>query len=132
MNNFSLSLRAWKSVQCGQVFIAGKASELWFCTRCVSVHQEFKSLENRLDVRRHLTEQSGQKPVKLCARCNRPQIYNLLQQQNRMQHPPTVHLWKGSSFEEGEEVYQIFSTSAAIFTRDILSRGRNRQQGKSS
>ena len=71
MNNFSLSLRAWKSVQCGQVFIAGKASELWFCTRCVSVYQEFKSLENRLDVRRHLTEQSGQKPVKLCARCNR-------------------------------------------------------------
>ena len=66
-----MSLRAWESVQCGQVFIAGKASELWFCTRRVSVYQEFKSLENRLDVRRHLTEQSGQKPVELCARCNR-------------------------------------------------------------
>ena len=52
----------------------------------------------------------------------RPQIYNILQQQNPMQHPPTVHLWKGSSFEEGEEVYQIFLTSAVIFTRDILSR----------
>ena len=40
----------------------------------------------------------------------RLQIYNLLQQQQ------TVHLWKGLSFEEGKEVYQIFSTSAVIFT----------------
>ena len=56
----------------------------------------------------------------------RLQIYNLLQQQQ------TVHLWKGLSFEEGKEVYQIFSTSAVIFTGDILTRRRrNRQQGKS-
>ena len=40
----------------------------------------------------------------------RLQIYNLLQQQQ------IVHLWKGLSFEEGKEVYQIFSTSAVIFT----------------
>ena len=62
----------------------------------------------------------------------RQQIYNLLQQQNRVQHPPTVHLRRRLSFEEGEGVYQIFSTIAVIFTRDILSRRRNRQQGKSS
>ena len=56
----------------------------------------------------------------------RLQIYNLLQQQQ------TVHLWKGLSFEEGIEVYQIFSTSTVIFTGDILTRRRrNWQQGKS-
>ena len=36
----------------------------------------------------------------------RQQLYNLLQQQNRLQHQPTVHLWMGLSFEEGEEVNQ--------------------------
>ena len=34
------------------------------------------------------------------------QIYDLLQQQNRLQHRPIVHLWRVSSFEEEEEVYQ--------------------------
>ena len=68
LNNFSFES---DSAQCGQVFMTGKVSKLWFCTRCVNVYQEFKSVEKRLDVGRHLTEQSGQKPVEFCARCNR-------------------------------------------------------------
>ncbi|RMX46171.1 hypothetical protein pdam_00007852 [Pocillopora damicornis] len=51
--------------------------------------------------------------------------------ENRLQYQPTIHLWRGLSFEEGEEVYKIFSTGAVIFTRGILTRRRNRQQGKS-
>ena len=57
-------------IQCGKVSITGKASELWFCTRCVKFYQELESLEKRLVVVFHLTKQSGQKPVKLCAKCN--------------------------------------------------------------
>ena len=71
LNNFSFESDSLKSEQCGQVFMTGKVSKLWFCTRCVNVYQEFKSVEKRLDVGRHLTEQSGQKPVEFCARCNR-------------------------------------------------------------
>ena len=71
LNNFSFESDSLKSAQCGQVFMTGKVSKLWFCTRCVNVYQEFKSVEKRLDVGRHLTEQSGQKPVEFCARCNR-------------------------------------------------------------
>ena len=71
LNNFSFDSDSLKSAQCGQVFMTGKVSKLWFCTRCVNVYQEFKSVEKRLDVGRHLTEQSGQKPVEFCARCNR-------------------------------------------------------------
>ena len=61
----------------------------------------------------------------------RQQIYNIPRQQSRLQYQPTIHLWRGLSFEEGEEVYKIFSTGAVIFTRGILTRRRNRQQGKS-
>ena len=71
LNNFSFESNSLKSAQWGQVSITGKASKVWFCTRCVNVNQEFKSVEKHLEVGRHLTEQSGQKPVKLCARCNR-------------------------------------------------------------
>ena len=41
----------------------------------------------------------------------RLQIYNLLQQQQ------TVHLWKGLSFEEGKEVYQILLYECGHFYR---------------
>ena len=71
LNNFSFESDSLKSAQCGQVFMTAKVSKLWSCTRCVNVYQEFKSVEKRLDVGRHLTEQSGQKPVEFCARCNR-------------------------------------------------------------
>ena len=71
-------------------------------------------------------------PVKLCARCNRWWYSgNKFICNNRIDSSTTVNLWRGLSFKEGEEVYQVFSTSAVIFTRDILTRRRNRQQGKS-
>ena len=132
LKNFSFGSNSLKSAQCGQVSITEKASKLWLCTRWVNVNQEFKSVEKHLDVGRHLTEQSGHKPVNLCARCNRwwCSINKFMNSCNNRIDCSSPSL-KGFELWRRRKIYQIFSTSGVICTRDIFTRRRNRRRCKS-
>ena len=71
LNNLSFESDCLKSKTMWASFYDWESFRYMVLHKVRNVYQEFKSLEKRLDVGRHLTEKSGQKPVKLCARCNR-------------------------------------------------------------
>ena len=110
-------------IQCGKVSITGKASELWFCTRCVKFYQELESLEKRLVVVFHLTKQSGQKPVKLCAKCNHWWCsFHKFICNNRIDRSQQS-IFRGGWALKKERKFTRFSQLASSFLQEIFLQG---------